>query len=154
MPEEPRPLCAHCGVVVKAVDTGRPAEIVYRHDLRVEPWDHLLEPVLGTPRPLPPACDFCEAPEPDWIYPPATGPVAPHEDLPASEEAPLLHELTRHEWFACDTCSVLIADGDLDGLLDRVLGDRPALDAPTARRVRGAFGTFLAQDPHPYPNLT
>ncbi|MBW8485573.1 hypothetical protein [Actinomadura parmotrematis] len=154
MPDDTGPLCAHCGITIKAAEAGRPEELRLRHDLRVEPWDHLLEPALGVPAPLPPACDFCDAPEPAWVYPPGVSAIGVHADLPAEEEFPLLDELTRHDWLACDTCSVMIADRNLDGLVDRVLTERPALDAAAARRVRGTFGTFLSMTlrPHPYPD--
>ncbi|MGK5553573.1 hypothetical protein ACSNOI_18325 [Actinomadura kijaniata] len=181
MPEDLEPLCVRCGVEITTIEIGEPGRIeslLHRHLLRVEPWDHPLEMGLGVPTPPPPACDLCGAPDPAWTYPRGPAPRgerggdAPtaattglggnefeialsferHPDLPADEAPALLLDLLFHDWRACDPCSVMIADRNLEGLVDRALARRPASDGQAITRLRGTFGTFLRfKTRHPEP---
>lgn len=52
-------------------------------------------------------------------------------------------------WYACDICSVLVADRNVDLLIERAVEDHPAPgDGGTVhRRLKAAFSVFL--DSHP-----
>lgn len=66
-PKPPAPVCARCGMVIKYMLnlTGGPAEpeFVWMHG---GPADHnpVLAPAIEPPRLY---CDFCSAPDPDWV---------------------------------------------------------------------------------------
>lgn len=162
-------ICARCGGEVQDVTHGRDNEVEgigYRHDRRVEPWDHELELAVGEPVEYEPACDFCAVPDPRWLYYPSfdaeddetfeveldvTG-LSPDDTAGA-----VLNVL--YPWYACDTCSVLVADRNLEALVDRALARTPvppgsSLGEEAVRaRLTGAFSVFLSTRPgRPQPS--
>lgn len=162
-------ICARCGGEVHDVAHNRDGAlggVGYRHDRRVEPWDHDLELSVGEPAESTEECDFCGEPEPSWLYRPTFD--ADAEDLFEVEldatglsdddaAGAVLNVL--YSWRACDTCSVLIADRNLERLIAAALErtpvpDRAGIDEDAVRaRLNGAFSVFFSTRPgRPLPS--
>ncbi|MFC0041649.1 hypothetical protein [Actinomadura rayongensis] len=156
-------MCAHCGGEVHDVTHNREGSldaVGYRHNRRVEPWDHELELAVGTPRPPARACDFCGEDDAHWLYYPTLDP----EDTDIFEveldtsglsdddtAVAVLNML--YPWYACDTCSVLVADRGIERIIERALERTPvparaAVDEATVRaRLRGSLSVFFTTRP-------
>lgn len=82
-------------------------------------------------------CDFCNEPDPVWVYP-------AHDILmvPTDDEEPVHQSVGG--WAACDTCSTLIERRDTDGLLVRALGRAHELGLPTEKVLPDLRELFVA----------
>lgn len=162
-------ICARCGGEVHDVAHNRDGElngVGYRHNRRVEPWDHELELAVGTPAEREQPCDFCGGPEPTWLYYPTFDPD--DEDMleveldatgMSEDDAATAVLNVLYPWYACDTCSVLVADRNAGLLIDRAIRRTPiredgAVDEATVRaRLKGAFSVFFNTRPgRPLPS--
>lgn len=162
-------ICAGCGGEVHDVAHNRDGTldgVGYRHDRRVEPWDHDLELAIGDPLPQQTACDFCGGADPAWLYYP-TFDADDDEMFEVELDATGLTDddaagavlNVLYPWCACDICSVLIADRNLDLLIARALERTPVPDAATVdeetvrARLNGAFSVFFSTRPgRPQPS--
>ncbi|HEY8481776.1 MAG TPA: hypothetical protein VIL71_18275 [Spirillospora sp.] len=162
-------MCARCGGEVHDVTHNREGSldgVGYRHNRRVEPWDHELELAVGEPTPQDPTCDFCGASEPSWLYYPTLDPddtdmfEVELDTTHLSDDDTAVAVLNMlYPWYACDTCSVLVADRNIDLLIDRALDRTPVpedgpVDEETARaRLRGSLSVFFTTRPgRPQPS--
>lgn len=162
-------VCAVCGEAVHDVAHSRDGAldgVGYRHDRRVEPWDHDLRLTVGEPAPAEPACDFCGGSDPAWLYYPTFD--ADDDDMFEVEldatgltdddaAGAVLNVL--YPWCACDVCSVLVADRNLGLLIDRALdrtpvpADGPVPEDAVRARLNGAFSVFFSTRPgRPQPS--
>lgn len=162
-------MCARCGGEVHDVTHNREGSldgVGYRHNRRVEPWDHELELAVGTPSPRAHGCDFCGVAAPRWLYYPTLDP----EDTDMFEVELDTTRLSDDDtavavlnmlfpWYACDTCSVLVADRKLELLIDRALESTPVrddgpVDEETVRaRLNGSLSVFFTTRPgRPQPS--
>ncbi|GAA1548842.1 hypothetical protein GCM10009678_34470 [Actinomadura kijaniata] len=162
-------MCARCGGEVHDVTHNREGEldaVGYRHNRRVEPWDHELELAVGAPDPGTPDCDFCGEAAPGWLYYPTLDP----EDTDVFEveldtthlsdddtATAVLNML--YPWYACDTCSVLVADRNMEQIIVRALERTPVpADGPVGEdvvraRLRGSLSVFFTTRPgRPQPS--
>ena len=72
-------------------------------------------------------CDFCSAPDPTWRY--------PAESFTVPDLAP---SASKGDWAACDRCSALIEDEDVDRLILRA-------SIAAHRRSRGVIATSVVR---------
>ncbi|RFU38660.1 hypothetical protein DZF91_26500 [Actinomadura logoneensis] len=162
-------MCARCGGEVHDVTHNREGAldtVGYRHNRRVEPWDHALELAVGTAAPPDPTCDFCAAPDPSWLYYPTLDPEATDmfevelDTTHLSDDDTAVAVLNMlYPWLACDTCSVLVADRNIDLLIERALERCPVpddgpVDEETVRaRLNGSLSVFFSTRPgRPQPS--
>ncbi|WP_018657042.1 hypothetical protein [Actinomadura flavalba] len=162
-------MCAHCGGEVHDVTHNREGAVDgvgYRHNRRVEPWDHELELAVGVAQAPSRACDFCGEHEPSWLYYPTLDPddtdmfEVELDTTHLSDDDTAVAVLNMlYPWLACDTCSVLVADRKVDRLIDRALDRTPvpsdaAVDEETVRaRLQGSLSVFFSTRPgRPQPS--
>ncbi|MQY02038.1 hypothetical protein [Actinomadura macrotermitis] len=162
-------MCARCDGEVHDVTHNREGSldgVGYRHNRRVEPWDHQLELAVGTPAPPAARCDFCGAAEPGWLYPPTLDPedtdifeVELDTSRLSDDDTAVAVLNMLYPWLSCDTCSVLVADRNIDLLIDRALELTPVpaggpVDEETVRaRLRGSLSVFFTTRPgRPQPS--
>lgn len=162
-------MCARCGGEVHDVTHNREGVldgIGYRHNRRVEPWDHELELAVGTPEQRERACDFCGCPGPRWLYYPTLDPEDTDSfeveldttDLSDDDTAVAVLNML-YPWYACDTCSVLVADRNIERLIARALErtpvpeDGPVDEATVRARLTGSLSVFFTTRPgRPQPS--
>ncbi|MBE1535645.1 hypothetical protein [Actinomadura algeriensis] len=162
-------MCARCGGEVHDVTHNREGSldgVGYRHNRRVEPWDHELELAVGEPAVQDRACDFCGGPETSWLYYPTLDPEDTDmfevelDTTHLSDDDTAVAVLNMlYPWYACDTCSVLVADRNVDRLIARALDRTPVrddgpVDEETVRaRLRGSLSVFFTTRPgRPQPS--
>ncbi|MGI5169143.1 hypothetical protein ACQEU3_32820 [Spirillospora sp. CA-253888] len=162
-------MCARCGGEVHDVTHNREGAldgVGYRHNRRVEPWDHELELAVGEPDAGDQACDFCGTAGPRWLYYPTLDPEDTDifevelDTTQLSDDDTAMAVLNMlYPWFACDTCSVLVADRNIDLLISRALELTPvAADGPVDERVvrarlKGSLSVFFTTRPgRPQPS--
>ncbi|WP_433324369.1 hypothetical protein [Spirillospora sp. CA-294931] len=162
-------MCARCGGEVHDVTHNREGSldgVGYRHNRRVEPWDHELELAVGVPAAQSPSCDFCGGTGPRWLYYPTLDPEDTDlfevelDTTQLSDDDTAVAVLNMlYPWYGCDTCSVLVADRNIDRLITRALERTPILhdgpvDEETVRaRLRGSLSVFFTTRPgRPQPS--
>ncbi|WP_019630482.1 hypothetical protein [Actinomadura atramentaria] len=156
-------ICAHCGGEVHDVTHNREGSldgVGYRHNRRVEPWDHDLDLTIGTPVATAPTCDFCGEDDPGWLYYPTLDPddtdmfEVELDTSGLSDDDTAVAVLNMlYPWYACDACSVLVADRRAERLIARALERTPvpagaAVGEDTVRaRLRGSLSVFFTTRP-------
>ncbi|GLZ15681.1 hypothetical protein Acsp04_59160 [Actinomadura sp. NBRC 104425] len=162
-------MCARCGGEVHDVTHNREGTldgVGYRHNRRVEPWDHELELAVGAPEQRDRTCDFCGVSGPSWLYCPTLDPddtdvfEVELDTTHLSDDDTAVAVLNMlYPWYACDTCSVLVADRNVEQLIARALErtpvpeDGPVDEATVRARLTGSLSVFFSTRPgRPQPS--
>lgn len=128
--------------------------------------DHELELAVGEAAPQDHVCDFCGVSGPSWLYYPTLDPddtdmfEVELDTTHLSDDDTAVAVLNMlYPWYACDTCSVLVADRNVELLIARALDRTPVpddgpVDEETVRaRLQGSLSVFFTTRPgRPQPS--